>query len=142
MSTTEIIQTYTVQPVMMPIIPTTGDPLTDTFNVDAAYSNTTGYLTVVLSFMIPTELQADQVTVKQYYNSGGRSKRLEFYLVYDCESTGTYKQVNCQFKASAVDGAGSPIDLGGILNVFTMVVCLAGPKTSRGTVSSVRTTEV
>lgn len=142
MSTTEIIQTYTVQPIMMPIIPTTGDPLTDTFNIDAAYATATGNLTIVLSFMIPTVLQADQVTVKQYYNSNGRSKRLEFYLEYDCEYTGSYKQVNCQFKASAVDGAGSPIDLGSILNIFTMVVCLAGPKTSRGVISAVRTTGV
>jgi hypothetical protein len=110
--------------------------------VDAAYATATGYLTVVLSFMIPTVLQADQVTVQQYYNSAGRSKKLEFYLVYDCDYTGSYKQVDCQFKASAVDGAGNPIALGSILNVMTMVVCLAGPKTSRGVISAVRTTGV
>lgn len=142
MSTTEIIQSYTVQPIALPIIPTTGDPLTDTFNIDAAYASATGYLTIVLSFMIPTELQADQVVVEQYYNSSGRSKRLEFYLVYDCEASGTYKQVNCQFKASATDAGGNPIALGTILNIMTMVVCKVGPRTSRGVVSSVRTTGV
>lgn len=142
MSTTETYQNYTVQPVMLPIVPTTGDPLTDTFNVDAAFSSTSGYLTVVLSFMIPVTLPADQVTVKQYYNSAGRSKRLEFYLVFNCDPAGPYKQVDCTFKASPVDGAGNPIDLGSILNVFTMVVCLVGPRTSRGIVSNVRTTEV
>lgn len=135
------IQTYTVQPVMSPLVPVLGDPLTEAFDIDAAYVTAIGQLVVQMSFMIPTVLNPNDVTIKQFYMSGGRSTRLEFYVVYACESTGPYKQVDCEFKASEVDAAGNPIALRSILSIKTMLFCTVGPKSSRGIMSTVRTTE-
>jgi hypothetical protein len=135
------IQSYVVQPIMLPIVPTSGPYLADTFNIDPVYAVSTGQLTIMMSFMIPAELSASQVSIKQYYNSSEPTE-LQFYAVYSSESTTATKQVNCKFKASATDAAGHSIAIGDILNILTMVVCTAGPKSSRGIMSSVRTTEV
>lgn len=135
-----VIQNYIVQPVMLPILPTSGPYLAETFNIDAAYSVSTELLNVLMSFMIPGDVSPSQVSIKQYFDAHEPSQ-LQFYAVYSCESGSPTKQVNCKFKACATDAGGAPIDLGAILNVMTMVVNTVGPKTSRGTVSSVRTTE-
>nr|WP_294858652.1 hypothetical protein [uncultured Fluviicola sp.] len=135
------IQTYIVQPVMLPILPTSGPYLADTFNIDAAYSVSTLQLTVLMSFMIPGDLTASQVSIKQYFDEH-EPNELQFYAVYSSESTAQMKEVSCKFKACATDAGGAPIDLGAILNVMTMMVNTVGPKTSRGTVCTVRTTEV
>jgi hypothetical protein len=133
------IQNYTVQPVMLPILPASGPYLADTFNIDAAYSVSAAQLTVLMSFMIPADLTASQVSIKQYFDDH-EPYELQFYAVYSSESSSPTKQVNAKFKACATDASGTPIDLGAILNVMTMVVNTVGPKTSRGMVSSVRVT--
>lgn len=135
------VQNYLVQPVLLPIVPMSAPYLTDTFNIDAAYAVSTGQLTVFMSFMIPGDLSPSQVSIKQYYDSHDEPNQLQFYAVYSSESTATMKQVNGKFKACATDAGGSPIDLGSILNIMTMVVCTVGPKSSRGIISNVRTTE-
>lgn len=135
------VQSYTVQPVMLPILPASAPYLADTFNIDPSYSVSTAQLTVLMSFMIPGDLNPSLVSIKQYYNSN-QSSELQFYAVYSSESTATTKQVNCKFKACVTDAAGNPIDLGAILNVKTMLVNSVGPKSSRGVLTSVRVTGV
>lgn len=136
-----VVQNYIVQPVMLPIVPMSAPYLTDTFNIDAAYAVSTGQLTVFMSFMIPGDLSASQVSIKQYYDRDHESSQLQFYAVYSSESSSAMKQVNGKFKACATDAGGNPIDLGSILDIMTMVVCTVGPKSSRGIISNVRTTE-
>ncbi len=135
------IQNYIVQPVMMQIVPMSAPYLTDTFNIDAAYAVSTGQLTIFMSFMIPGDINPSQVSIKQYYDRDHESSELQFYAVYGSESTAQAKEITCKFKACATDAGGAPIDLGAILSITTMLVNTVGPKTSRGTVSSVRTTE-
>jgi hypothetical protein len=139
MDTEATIQIYNVQPIMMPIVPASASTLQETFNVNVNYSATTGQLGVTMSFMIPGNLNPSQVSIKQYYSSNEPST-LEFYAVYSSESTATPKQVDCKFKASTVDANNTPISLGSILSVMTMMVCTSGPKTSRGVVNAVRLT--
>lgn len=136
----ESIQNYIVQPVMLPIVPASGTSLPETFCVDAVYAVGTGQLTVLMSFMIPGDLSPSQVSIKQYYDNRDEHK-LQFYAVYSSESTMQAKQVDCKFKASATGASGESIDLGAILSVMTMMVNTVGPKTSRGIMSNVRTTE-
>jgi hypothetical protein len=140
-NTVEGIQNYIVQPVMAPIVPASGTSLPETFKIDAAYAVSTGQLTIFMSFMIPGDVNANQVSIKQYYDALHEPSELQFYAVYGSESTMTAKEVTCKFKACPTDAGGSPIDLGAILNVMTMLVNTVGPKTSRGVMSSVRTTE-
>ncbi len=140
MDTKETIQNYIVQPVMLPILPTSGPSLDETFRIDPAYNAATQQLNVTMSFKIPGDYNASNVAIKQYYNPNDTSK-LHFYAVYGSESTAELKRVDCTFKASAMDAAGNPIALGGILAITTMLVNTVGPKTSRGVMSSVRTTE-
>jgi|GEM_PF-5200308 len=134
------VQNYIVQPVMLPIVPCPGTSLPETFCIDAVYAVGTGQLTVTMSFMIPGDLSASQVSIKQYYDDHDEHK-LQFYAVYSSESTMQAKQVDCKFKASATGASGEPIDLGAILDVMTMMVNTVGPKSSRGIISNVRTTE-
>jgi len=133
------VQNYIVQPVLLPILPVTGTSLPETFCIDAAYVVATGELDVLVSFMIPGDINANQVSIKQYYDVHDENK-LQFYAVYGSESSVQAKEVKGRFKASATDAAGNPIDLGCIRSIMTMLVNTVGPKTSRGTVSSVRTT--
>lgn len=137
MSTTETFQIYTAQPIMLPILPATSAPLAETFNVNASYSTSLGKLSVIMSFMIPSSIPASEVTIKQFYNPEQPTK-LIFYAVYNTDSSGAYTQVNCQFNASSVDASGNAINLAGILNIVTMVYCMAGPRSSRGTAATVR----
>lgn len=134
------IQTYVVQPIALPILPTSAPNLTNPVVLDAVYDRSSGYLTVTMTIMIPGDLNPNQVSVKQYYSSSHKTV-LEFYAVYSSESTADTKSLTCSFKASPVDAAGSPIELGAIMSVCNMLVNSVGPKTSRGTVSTVRTTE-
>lgn len=134
------IQTYTVQPVLLPLTPADTPTLADPTAIDAAYSTSTQKLTVAMTFMIPGDLNPSQVAIKQYYDSSDPCN-LQFYAVYGSSSTATPKPVTCSFKASAVDAAGHDIDLGAILTLFIMLVNTVGPKTSRGVMTTVRTTE-
>lgn len=134
------IQNYTVQPVMLPLTPVGSPTLADPTAIDAAYSTSTQKLTVAMTFMIPGDLNPNQVSIKQYYDSSD-SCNLQFYAVYSSSSTATPKPVTCSFKASAVDAAGHDIDLGAILTLFILLVNTVGPKSSRGIMSTVRTTE-
>ena len=115
--------------------------LNDPTGIDAVYNAGTGQLSLAVTFMIPGNLNANQVSIKQYYNSA-QSSKLQFYICYNSESTATPKAVTCAFQASATDAAGNPITLGAILNVFLMMYNAAGPKTSRGAMVTVRTTGV
>lgn len=133
-------QNYVVQPIMLPILPASAPYLTETYNVDPSYSVSTEQLTVLMSFKIPGDVNPSQVSIKQYYNSNQASD-IEFYAIYSSESTtDALKSVNSKFKACATDAAGNAIELGAILNVKTMLVNSVGPKSSRGTSSSVRVT--
>lgn len=135
------IQPYIVQPVAAPMLPVTPATLDEALAVDAAYSTSTQQLNVVITFKLPGNVNPSQVTVKQYYNPSNTSK-LHFYLTYSCESPGQMKSVTGGFKASPFDAAGSPIELGAVLTITTMMMNSAGPKSSRGLSSQVRTTEV
>lgn len=135
------IQTYTVQPVPTTISPVLPALLPDPAPIDAAFNAGTQQLTVALTFMIPGNLNASQVSIKQYYDSS-QSSKLYFYICYNSESTATPKAVSCAFQASATGPGGTPITLGAILNVYIMMYNAAGPKTSRGAMVTVRTTEV
>lgn len=134
------VQTYIVQPVAAPMLPVVPATLDDVSGVDAAYSTSTQQLNVLVSFKIPGNVNPNQVTVTQYYNAAD-SNKLYFYLTYYCESPGNLKTYTGGFKASPFDAAGSPIELGAILVVNTMMVNSCGPKSSRGISSQVRTTE-
>lgn len=135
------IQTYIVQPVAAPMLPVVPATLDDAVAVDAAYSTSSQELNVLVTFKLPGNVNPNQVTVTQYYNASDSSK-LHFYLTYYCESPGNLKTYTGGFKASPFDAAGSPIALGGVLTVTTMMVNSCGPKSSRGLSSNVRTTEV
>ncbi|AEA45032.1 hypothetical protein [Fluviicola taffensis] len=135
------IQTYIVQPVMLPILPASGNSLAETFNIDAVYIVANGQLNVIMSFMIPANVNPSQVSIKQYYSSTEPSS-LSFYASYASNLTSEIVQVNCKFRASTTDARGRAISLGSVLSISTMVVCTVGPKTSRGVMTSVRTTEV
>lgn len=135
------IQTYIVQPVAMPILPCGAPYLPDTTAVDAAYKVSTGQLSVAMTFMLPGTINPNQVTIQQYYPGNADPSKLFFYAVYNSDSSATAKPVTCAYKACPVDAAGSPISLGSILTIETMVVNLYGPKSSRGMATTVRTTE-
>lgn len=134
------IQPYIVQPVAAPMLPVTPATLDDAVAVDASYSTSAQQLNVVVTFKLPGNVNPGQVTVTQYYNASDSSK-LHFYLTYNCESPGQLKSVTGGFKASPFDAAGSPISLGAVLTITTMMVNSCGPKTSRGISTTVRTTE-
>jgi len=134
------IQNYTVQPVMLPILPTSGPYLADPFNITATYSTSTAQLTILMSFMIPGNVSPSSVSIKQFFTADNATN-LDFYAVYSSESTSNMKQVDCKFKASAVDAGGLPITLNAVNTVANMVVCSAGPKTSRKTSTNVMITE-
>jgi len=134
------IQTYVVQPVAVPMVPLGAPNLTDPVVLDAVYDRSSGYLNVTLSIMIPGDLNPNQVSIKQYYSSSHNTV-LEFYAVYSSESTEDAKPLTCTFKASAVDASGNTIDLAAILSVYNMLANTVGPKTSRGVMTTVRTTE-
>lgn len=134
------IQTYVVQPVALPIVPTSAPNLPDPVVLDAVYDRSSGYLTVTITIMLPGDLNPNQVSIKQYYSSSHNTV-LEFYAVYSSESTEDAKPLTCSFKASPVDVYGNPIELGAIMSVYNMLVNSVGPKTSRGVMTTVRTTE-
>lgn len=135
------IQTYTVQPVAVPISPTSAPNLADPTAVDAEYITGSRKLMVAMTFTIPGDLNPDQVSIKQYY-SPDNSSNLQFYAVYGSSSSASPQTVTCSFQACATDAGGHDIDLGAVLTVFNMMVNTVGPKTSRGVMSSVRTTGV
>lgn len=134
------IQPYIVQPVAAPMLPVTPATLDEAVAVDAAYSVEAQQLNVAITFMLPGNVSPSQVTIKQYYNAAVGGK-LHFYLVYNCESPEQMKPITGGFKASPFDAAGSPIPLGTILAITTMMVNSSGPKSSRGLMTTVRTTE-
>lgn len=134
------IHNYTVGTVSSPTSPISPYSLADTFNVDPVYNTSSGILEVWMSFMIPGDLDPDEVSIKQYYTPD-TSTELQFYAVYDSASTATLVQVDCKFKASSTDASSNPINLSNITDVFTMVSCIKPPKkTSRGTMVTIRIT--
>ncbi|WP_343634183.1 hypothetical protein [Fluviicola sp.] len=135
------IQTYTVQPVALPIVPCGAPNLPETAGVDAAFNVASGQMSVTMTFMLPGTINPSQVTIQQYYPAVADPSKLYFYAVYNSDSTATAKPVNCAFKASPVDSSGGAISLGSVLTINTMLVNLYGPKSSRGMNSAVRTTE-
>ncbi len=135
------LQTYTVQPIPASMSPIGSPYLTDPTAIDAAYNATSQQITLTMSFTIPGDLDPNQVSVKQYFTSS-QSSRLQFYICYSSASTATPQTVACTFTASNLDSAGNPIDLGAISKVFNMLKNATGPKSSRGILTSVRTTDV
>lgn len=133
------IQTYTVQPIAVPISPTSAPNLADPTAIDAEYNSGTGKLIVVMTFMVPGDLNPNQVSIKQYYTPDNASN-LQFYAVYGSSSSATPKSITCSFQACATDAGGHGIDLGAILSVYNLLVNTVGPKTSRGVMTTVRTT--
>lgn len=132
------IHNYTVGKVSTPVSPTS-PYLTDTFDIDPVYTTSLGELEVWMSFMIPGDLDPDEVSIKQYYSSDEPTE-LQFYATYNSSSTVTPVQVDCKFKAIPSDASNNPIDLSHITDVFTMLYYIGGPKTSRGVMTTVRTT--
>lgn len=135
------LQTYVVQPVMLPLTPVGSLFLPDPTAIDPVYNVETQILKVSMVFMLPGNVSASQVSIKQYYNSAQPTK-LQFYAVYNSSSTATPVAVSCSFNASPLDAAGNAITLGGIMTVFNMLKNTNGPKTSRGVATAVRTTDV
>ena len=133
-------QTYTVVPVLLPILPASSPYLDDPTGVDAVYNTVSGNLTVSFTLMIPSDLNPNELTINQFY-SALEPNKLCFYAVYTSTSSVRSIPLTCWFRASALDAGGAGIDLGAILSIYSLMVNTVGPKSSRGLLTTVRTTE-
>ena len=90
-------------------------------------------LTYSCTITIPVEVNLDKVTAQQYY-AGNLCKTLEFYFVYDYDGTlsGENNHYNVILTANGVK---APLAI--ITEIFSLIENI-DPKTSRGTVTTVR----
>lgn len=124
---------------MLPIA--SSNPLNDPSNNAAKSFKTTGEVKIsyTCTIELPVEVPLSSVVGYQYYGGSG-STTIEIYFDYNCSGplSGEMKSWNIQASVLSKDASGAHIPMISILNLFTMMYASNGPKTSRGTVVTVR----
>lgn len=124
---------------MLPIA--SSNPLNDPSNNSAKSSKSSGHIQISYSCTIelPTEVPLSSVVGYQYY-AGNGSTTIEIYFDYNYSGrlSGETKSWEIQAAVLSKDASGANIPLVSILNLFSMMYAASGPKTSRGTVVTVR----
>jgi hypothetical protein len=111
------------------------NPLAPPVNNVATASVVSGVvnLTYSCTITIPVEVNFDMVKAQQYY-AGNQNKTLEFYFVYDYDGTLSGENNHYDVILTA-NGTKAPLAI--ISEVFSLIENI-DPKTSRGTVTTVR----
>ena len=116
------------------IEPSQNPELPDPVGCDAVYNTTNKTLEYTCTIQIPVEVDINDVKGYQYYSSDNENT-LEIYFVYDYTRSLSGDYNTYDVSVVALD----TIDLTKIENIFNLIENI-DPKTSRGTVTTVRST--